>query len=210
MVWRCDCTKPPILNNQGRAETFEILSSPVFHDGRVYVTLGKDPGMSSKEKGRLVCMDATMEGDITEKGVIWKFDEIHASCSTATISDGLLYVADMLGKVYCLEAASGKVVWRHEWPARTAIWGSPLVADGKVYLGSRGKGLLVFAASREKRVIHDGGKLFVDVVPAVAGGVMYVAAHHALFAIGREQVAIAPAKGRIGAALRAAVRRADE
>jgi hypothetical protein len=184
MVWRCDCVKPPITNANGKPERFEILASPVFHENRVYISLGKDPGMSSKEKGRLVCIDATRQGDISETGLVWKFDDLHASCTTVAISDGFLFAADMLGRVYCLEAATGKLLWRHE--VGKPVWGSPLVADGKVYLGTRGKGLLILAAAREKRIVHDAGKLVVDVLPAAANGVLYIASHHALFALKRE------------------------
>jgi outer membrane protein assembly factor BamB len=188
MVWRFDCLKPPIPQ---KWPDFEIIATPVFHKSRIYVSLGCDPKYPAKTgvgqpaiEGRLVCIDATKQGDISETGLVWKLDEFSVSCSTIAISDGLLFTADMHGIVYCLEAETGKVLWRHE--AGIGIWGSPLVADGKVYLGTNGKGLLIFAAAREKRIIHDSGRLGVVSLPAAANGVLYIASHHALFALKRD------------------------
>jgi hypothetical protein len=182
-VWTCDCLNPPILDSKGRRMGgFEIIATPVFHKGRVFVSLGTDPGMSNKTKGRLVCMDARGTGDITASGMVWRFDDIKASCTTVAINDNRLYCADMLGNVYCLDEATGKPLWQHTVNGKT-IWSSPLVADGKVYLGFRGKGLMIFADAPEKRIIQEGGKLFLHTSPAVAGGTIYVAAHHAVFAL---------------------------
>jgi outer membrane protein assembly factor BamB len=181
-VWTYDCTKPAILNANGRPEGFEIIGTPVFHKGRVFVSLGKDPGMSSKENGRLVCIDARGTGDITASGTVWRFDDIKASASTVVIHDNRLYCADMLGNFYCLDATTGKLLWQHTVKGGV-IWSSPLVADGKVYLGYRGKGLIIFADAPEKRIIHEGGKFFLHTSPAVANGIIYIAAHHAVFAL---------------------------
>lgn len=178
-VWTYNCLKNDDGTSLGR---FEVIATPVFHEGRVFVSLGTDPGMSSKEKGRLVCIDARGAGDITRSGTVWRFDDIKASASTVAIHGNRLYCADMLGNVYCLDATTGKLLWQHTVKGGV-IWSSPLVADGKVYLGVRGKGLMIFADAPEKRIIHEGGKYVLHTSPAVANGVLYIAAHHAVFAL---------------------------
>lgn len=187
-VWRMDCTKPTIIGSKRGDKkigpmTFEIIATPVFHDGRVYVALGNDPKYSGRRKklpGRLVCIDAAKTGDITGTGLVWRFDDIRSSCSSVAVAAGLVFAADLTGVIYCLEAESGKLVWRYQ---TSPVWSSPLVADGRVYVGTQGSGLVILAASREKRVIHKGGKLEVAGSPAVADGVMYLGTHHALFAL---------------------------
>ena len=44
-----------------------------------------------------------------------------------------MYYPDFSGFLHCLDAKDGKVYWTHDMFA--AIWGSPVVIDGKVYLG---------------------------------------------------------------------------
>ena len=59
-----------------------------------------------------------------------------------------------------------------------------MVADGKVYLGTRSGQFLVFAASREKKVFSEmelGSPISATVTPA--NGTLYVATMKELFAI---------------------------
>ena len=53
--------------------------------------------------------------------------------------------------VHCVDAATGKPHWTHK--AVGEFWASPLVADGKVYVGTRRGQFVVLAAAPEKRLI---------------------------------------------------------
>jgi len=63
------------------------------------------------------------------------FKEIHRSISTVAIDPEteLLFTGDYSGFVFCLDAKTGKKLWEHDMQAH--IWGSPMVVDGKVYIG---------------------------------------------------------------------------
>ena len=61
---------------------------------------------------------------------------------------GLLFVGDFSGFVHCLDAETGKLYWTHDMKAH--MWGSTLVADGKVYVGDEDGDFVVFAASKGK------------------------------------------------------------
>ena len=62
-----------------------------------------------------------------------------AAClSTPSICQGLVYIVDCGPSVHCLDAKTGQEYWSH--PIKGDTWGSTLVADGKVYVGTqRGK-----------------------------------------------------------------------
>ena len=63
------------------------------------------------------------------------------------------------------------------------MWGSTLVADGKVYVGDEDGDLVVFAASKEKKLLSEtnlGAPVYST--PVVANGVLYVASNTHLFA----------------------------
>ena len=112
----------------------EIIATPVFYKNRIYVAIGQDPS-HGRGHGMLSCIDATQSGDVSQTGKVWAFDKIDRSLSTVSIADGLLYVADTFGKLYCMDPETGKPYWTHD--TKSEIWGSTLVADGKVYLGTR-------------------------------------------------------------------------
>ena len=94
---------------------------------------------------------------------------------------GLLFLADFDGYVHCLDAETGKAYWVHDMKAH--MWGSTLVADGKVYIGDEDGDLAVLAASKEKKVLSEtnlGAPIYST--PIVANGVLYVASQYHLFA----------------------------
>lgn len=159
----------------------EINATPVFWKNRVYVAVGQDPE-HGEGVGILNCIDATKTGDITKSGKIWSYDKIHRSLSTVSISpNGLLFIGDFSGFVHCLDAETGKVYWVHDMKAH--IWGSTLVADGKVYCGDEDGDLVVFAAKKEKQILSDtnlGGPIYST--PVAANGVLYVHSNTHLFA----------------------------
>jgi len=66
------------------------------------------------------------------------------------------------------------------------MWASPLVADGKVFIGTRRGEFLVFAALREKRLLS-ATKLGNPIhgTATAANGALFVATMKRLFALGR-------------------------
>ena len=170
----------------------EINSTPVFYKNRVYVAIGQDPE-HGEGVGRLVCVDATKSGDVTKTGLIWDFKEIHRSISTVSIdpTNGLLFVADFSGFVYCLDAETGKKQWEYDMKAH--MWGSTFVVDGKVYLGDEDGDLCVFASDRKLKLLSEvnvGAPVYST--PIVANGVMYVGSQTHLFAIAEGAKPVAP------------------
>ena len=132
----------------------------------------------------LVCLDATKEGDVTRSGILWSYDAISSTVSTVAIAGGLLYAADFDGDLHCLDAETGHCHWVHR--AGGPIWGSPLVADGKVYLGSGARAFWVLKADKDLEVINrirmrDG----VFTTPVAANGVLYVTTDKHLYAVGK-------------------------
>jgi len=128
----------------------EILSSPVFHEGRIYVATGRDP-LHGLGQGILHCIDATKTGDITNSGAIWSYEHIGRTLSTPAIANDLIYAADLAGRLHCLDMNTGEVQWIHD--SEDEIWGNPLVADGKVYLMAK-RSLTILNASRELNVLY--------------------------------------------------------
>lgn len=158
----------------------EIIATPVFYKDRIYVPTGQDPA-HGLGKAILTCIDATGSGDITNTGKIWSYDRIQRSLSTVSIWDGLLYVADEAGALHCLDAETGRVHWVHQ--TKEEIWGSTLVADGKIYLPTK-RLLWVMAAGKQPKVLNRipvGAPIWCT--PVAANGALYIASQQYLWAV---------------------------
>ena len=107
---------------------------------------------------------------------------MHRTCGTVAIQDGLLFVADFSGLFHCLDVKTGKPHWTHDMLA--ASWGSPLIVDGKVYIGDEDGDISIFKLSKEKDLcaeINMGNSIYST--PIVAGNTLYIANKSHLFAI---------------------------
>ncbi len=186
-VWRFDCDPSAPKENVSEylrnreVSPSNIKSMPVFHRNRLYVTVGGDIWWG-KTRAWLQCIDATGTGDITASGLIWSYDLTQHCCATPAVQDGLVFVADCGRLIHCVDAETGRPCWTHE--TKGPIWASPLVADGKVYIGTNRRDFWVLAAGREKKVI---GTVQLDSptssTPVAANGVLYVTTMEKLYAL---------------------------
>jgi len=159
------------------------VSTPVFSEGRVFMSVGQDPDHPNGV-GHTYAIDPARRGDITQSGRVWQYDKIRRSISTAAVADGLAYVADLQGILHCLDARTGTPYWTFDMMA--PVWGSPLVADGKVYLGDQDGDVAVLKAGTELRKIAEidmGNAVYSTPVPA--NGVLYIMSRSVLYAIAR-------------------------
>jgi outer membrane protein assembly factor BamB len=159
----------------------ELISTPVIHNNRVYIANGQDPE-HGEGTGHLYAIDATKRGDITQTGRIWHYDKIRRSISTGSVYNGILFYADFSGFLHALDPDTGKPYWTHDLLA--AVWGSPMVIDGKIYLGDEDGDVVVMEASKTKKVIAEmnmGSSVYCT--PVAANGVLYVVNRNQLFAI---------------------------
>jgi outer membrane protein assembly factor BamB len=158
-----------------------IISTPVLYNDRVYIGNGQDPE-HGEGVGHFYCIDPTKRGDITETGRVWHYDKIRRTISTAAIHDGLIYIPDFSGFLHCLDADTGEPAWVHDTFA--AVWGSPLIADGKLYLGDEDGDVVVLKPGKEEVVLGEmnmGSSVYSSAVPA--NGVLFISSRNKLFAL---------------------------
>jgi outer membrane protein assembly factor BamB len=156
----------------------EIIATPVIVQDVVYIANGQDPE-HGEGVGHFYAIDATKRGNITESGRIFHFDKIRRSISTAAVADGLIYIPDFSGFFHCLDAKTGQEYWVHD--LTSAVWGSAVVIDGKVYLGNEDGDIVIMQAGKEKKVlatINMGSAVYGTPVPA----------HNTLFIMNRNQL----------------------
>jgi len=185
-AWSYDCNPMEYRFKDGERRRYatpkgpsEVLGTPVVHDGLVYAVIGQDPE-HGEGLGNLTCIDATGKE-------VWSYRKIRRSMSTMSVYNGLLFAVDYSGFLYCLDAKTGEEHWVHDTSAH--IWGSTLVADGKVYVGTEDGFLTVVPATAEYQEDKVQEIDFMQPIyssPIAAGGVLYVGTHTHLFAIEKQ------------------------
>jgi outer membrane protein assembly factor BamB len=196
LLWKFDIN--PKATKQGTFRNLFLnffLNSPVFHAERVYIAGGRNVE-SGEGPGRLVCLDPSKRGDLSleledrpgtgkpnpNSGAVWHFDELGRTMSNVAVHDGLVAAVDFSGVLYCLDAATGRKLWKHDMKAH--VWGSPLIVDGKIYLGNEDGDFYVFELAREKNLLFNAEfQAPVYSSPIFANGVLYIATTEELFAI---------------------------
>jgi outer membrane protein assembly factor BamB len=184
-----------------------FVGTPVVHDGKVYIGLGQEPSLGAGP-AHFWCLDLTRTGD-GSPAVVWHYGgaadarmakELRRkyvfgrTVSTCAIHDGLVYITEVRNFLHCLDARTGRPYWVHDLQGE--IWGSPLYADGKIYVGTGAGEVQVFAAGKGKRhlatvdVEHS-----VHTTPVAANGRLYVATMRQLLAVGFAQDAPDPGEG---------------
>ena len=107
-------------------------------------------------------------GDVTDSHVAWKLDKNVPFLPSMTVVNDLLYMISDDGIASCVEAKTGKNVWKKRVGGKFAA--SPVAAEGRVYFFGQEGPITVIAAERKYRELAvnklDEGFL---ATPAVAG-----------------------------------------
>ena len=105
-------------------------------------------------------------------------------------TNGLLFIADYSGFIFCLDAETGKKYWEYDMKAH--MWGSTFVVDGKVYLGDEDGDVCVFASDKKFKLLSEvnlGAPVYSTAI--VANGLLFLGSQTHLFAIGEGATPVA-------------------
>jgi outer membrane protein assembly factor BamB len=205
LIWKCNCN--PLRKMEF---TPYIVATPIVADGRCYIGLGCSPDSPVEQFVRysyVLCLDVSGNGDVSPKSfdakdpankgsaLVWAYggpidprpkkgrrDYFGKTLSTCAVHDGLVYIAEMVGYMHCLDAKTGVHYWDDD--VRAGIWGSPLYADGKVFLGTEDGEVIVWEHGKKMKqlakIAMDEG---IHSTPVVANGVLYFSTYSKLYAI---------------------------
>ena len=160
--------------NPGHRELWwRLVPSPVAGDGVVLVCAPK--------KAPVYACPTDKQGDISAGGLLWKSDDrsnLTSDVATPAFQDGKFFiVSDVRKSVSCVEAKTGKIVWSTDTPGFNMCWGSPTIADGKLYTTNVGGIVLVYDIQTgkllaENRVDDEGSEVRSSV--AIAGNQLFI------------------------------------
>jgi outer membrane protein assembly factor BamB len=174
-----------------------INISPVVDGTRVYIAHGEE-NLDTTEMGRVVCLDAAEIKDGKPK-LVWKVDGITDKFVSPILHEGRLYVGDDSGRLFCLNADTGDLIWKYKFGKSSN--GSPVLADGKIYVGEVNARFYILKPGpkncQELSSVYlrsrDGtSAVEINGSPAVANGKIYFTSSEEFYCIGNKDRRPAP------------------
>jgi outer membrane protein assembly factor BamB len=129
-------TGSPLWRVRGLAR--ECIPTPLVGHGRLYVVSGPN--------GTHLAIKPGGSGDVTESNVVWKNDKGTSFVPSAILVGDRYYIADDKGIGSCLDAHTGKTLWRKRFGDKFTA--SPVAADGKVFFTNEAGSTLVLDTSQ--------------------------------------------------------------
>jgi outer membrane protein assembly factor BamB len=127
--------------------------------------------------------------DLNGNGKIESKERMNRSISSVAVIDGLVFAPDFSGYLHCFDAKTGEHYWTHD--TESAMWGSPMVADGKVFLCNENGDVNIYPVSKtfdkdKDLITHNMGSASYC-SPVFANGTLYVMTREKLYAIGEKK-----------------------
>ncbi len=163
MIWTC---KGPAEVNAGTVVTY----------GDLVIASG---GYPEKE---ILAIRADGEGDVSQSHVVWRDSTAITYVPTALVHDGHVFIVNDGGVASCLEAESGRPLWRER--LRGKFSASPTLAAGYLFVPSEAGKTYVLRASSAFEVVAendlgDGG----FATPSICGSEIFLRTNHDLYCI---------------------------
>ncbi|MCX6227174.1 MAG: PQQ-binding-like beta-propeller repeat protein, partial [Bacteroidia bacterium] len=85
--------------------------------------------------------------------IVWQSDEYLPEAASPAVSGGLLFIATSYGMFACYDAKTGTKQWEKEYGQ--GFYGSPMIAEGKVYVMDRSGAMHIFKVDRTLTSLGD-------------------------------------------------------
>ncbi len=166
-----------------------ILNSPLVRDNVAYITHGEE-NVDTTEMGLIAAVDATRTGVLAADAFKWRTRGFLPTYASPVMDDERLYTIDNSAIIGAFDLKTGAKVW--EKTLGTLQKGSPVLADGKLYIGTEnGKFFILRPSATGVEVLDEdllGSAQSPEVIvasPIVADGRVYVTSMDAMYAIGK-------------------------
>jgi outer membrane protein assembly factor BamB len=155
-----------------------ILNSVLFRDNTVYITHGEE-NIDTTEMGMIAAVDATGSGVLTGKAIKWVTRGFLPTFASPVIDAERLYTVDNSAILGAFDLQTGKELWTKR--LGTLQKSSPILADGKLYVGTENGKFFILRPSATGAETLDEDQIGsptnpepILASPAVADGRIYV------------------------------------
>jgi outer membrane protein assembly factor BamB len=168
-LWRANGLNPD--NNPN----YRIVASPIVFNDLIYAPTRVKPLLALRAGGR---------GDITSSHVLWSTP--NGPDVPTPVTDGkYFYIINDRGIVWCLDAKTGAEVYGQQRIKTGTYSGSPVLADGKIYITNEDGLTTVIAAGPKFEVLAENAlNDYTLSSPAISDGRIYIRTAGFLYSIG--------------------------
>ncbi|HWB01090.1 MAG TPA: PQQ-binding-like beta-propeller repeat protein [Pirellulales bacterium] len=152
-----------------------VSVTPLYADGRLILNTGAG-GL------KMLAVDPTGTGDVTETHVLWKYDKVVPTRSSPVLVGKRLFMVNDSGIASCMNVETAKQVWQTRLGGDFSA--SPIVADGRIYFFDELGRTPVIAPADEYELLADNqlGDGFMA-SPAVVGKAMILRSRSHLYRV---------------------------
>src|SRR4029453_1128084 len=180
MVWKYEISKRGINTGVAVHGTTAILTH-------------SEENLESSEMGMMVAVDAASKGGIKKEQVKWQTFGWQGGFSSPVLDGDRLYQLDNSANLAAFDVNTGKQLWLKN--LGTIQKSSPVLADGKLYVGTENGKFFILKPSATGCAILDEDQLGTEAVPekvigsvAVSDGRVFMVSEAGLYCIGKKKV----------------------
>jgi outer membrane protein assembly factor BamB len=158
--------------------------------GTTAILTHSEENLVSSEMGMMVAVDAAAKGEIKKEQVKWSIYGWQGGYSSPVIDGDRVYQVDNGANIAAFDVNSGKQLWLKN--LGTIQKASPVLADGKLYVGTENGKFFILKPTATGCEILDQDQLGTEALPeaiigspAISNGRVYVVSDSNLYAIGK-------------------------
>jgi outer membrane protein assembly factor BamB len=173
------------------------INTGVVVHGTTAIITHSEENLDSNEMGMIAAVDAAAKGEIGKEQIKWNVKGFQGGFSSPVIDGDRLYQIDNGANLAAFDIATGKQLWLQN--LGTIQKASPVLADGKLYVGTENGKFFILKPSATGCEILDQDQLGTEAEPeavlgsvAISRGRIYLVTEKALYCIGKK-TSVAPA-----------------
>jgi outer membrane protein assembly factor BamB len=169
------------------------LNTGVVVHGSTAILTHSEENLDSSEMGMMLAVDAASKGEIKKDQAKWSSYGWQGGFSSPVLDGDRLYQVDNGANLAAFDVNTGKQLWLQN--LGTIQKASPVLADGKLYVGTENGKFFILKPSATGVEILDQDQLGTEALPeaiigspAVSNGRIFVVSDSHLYAIGKKSV----------------------
>src|SRR5215204_68099 len=167
------------------------LNTGVVVRGTDAIITHSEENLDSNEMGMMAALDASMKGELKMAQLKWKVYGWQGGFSSPVLDGDRLYQVDNGANLAAFDVNTGKQLWLQN--LGTIQKASPVLADGKLYVGTENGKFFILKPSATGCEILDEDQLGTEALPeaiiasaAISNGRVFVVSDSGLYCIGKK------------------------
>jgi outer membrane protein assembly factor BamB len=168
------------------------LNTAALVSGGTVIVTHSEENIETNEMGMIAAVPVASKGNLTDAQAAWLLRGVQAGYSSPVTDGDRLYQVDNGANLFAFDTKTGKQIWVQN--LGTIQKASPVLADGKLYVGTEnGKFFIIQPGPQGAKILDEdwlGTEAKPEAIiasPAVADGRVFVASMEALYCIGRKR-----------------------